>query len=357
MDLNIRTLRENYPVYIEKNLLKELPAYLKEYKKEKILIITDENVARLYLGSVLKRLNDFPVYSYIVPIGEESKSIDMSKNIYNKLLKEKFNRKSLIISLGGGVIGDLSGFVASTYMRGIDFIQIPTTILSQVDSSVGGKVAVNFNNIKNIIGSFYQPKKVLIDIDTLSTLKDRDIDSGLAEVIKYGIIKDYKFFQWLSKEIDNIKNLEYEKIKKIIKRSLEIKEEIVYLDTYEKSIRKILNFGHTIGHGIESLYGFSKFKHGEAVALGMISEAYIAKEIGYISKEYYEEIKKLILRIIDLEKFSEKEKEDILNSIENDKKNVNDNIVIILPTNHGEVNIFDKVINRDLIIKSLGEDR
>lgn len=357
MKLDIRIKLNSYHVYIKRGLLNQLSNYLKEYKEKKILIITDENVSRIYLSQVIEELKDFQMDYFIIPNGESSKSIDMAKEIYDKLINEKFNRKSLIISLGGGVVGDLSGYVAATYMRGIDFIQIPTTILSQVDSSVGGKVAINYKNIKNIIGSFYQPRKVLIDIDTLNTLSRRDIDSGLAEVIKYGIIKDYEFFQYLSKEIHSIKKLESEKIKRIIKRSLEIKEEIVHLDTFENNIRKILNFGHTIGHGIESLYGFRKFKHGEAVALGMISEAYISKELGYISKNYYEEIKELILKIIPLEKFTEEEKKGILNNIENDKKNVNGNIVFILPIDYGEVSIYDKGINRDLIVKSLGEDR
>lgn len=357
MKLDIKTDSKNYEVYIEKDLLYNLSTHIKKYQKEKILIITDENVSKLYLTKVKKALEKFNIETYIIPPGEQSKSLDMAKNIYTKLLIGKYDRNSLIVSLGGGVVGDLSGFIASTYMRGIDFIQVPTTLLAQVDSSVGGKVGINYDNIKNIIGSFYQPTKVLIDIDTLETLDIRGINSGLAEVIKYGIIKDYNFLKWIIKEIDNIKKLEKNKIEKVIRRSLEIKEEIVCLDTYENNIRKILNFGHTIGHGIESLYNFSKFTHGEAVALGMISETYIARESGYISNEYYNEIKNLLDKIISTVKFTEKEKHEILINIEKDKKNINNNIVFILSTNHGEVKIFDKGMDKKLIIKSLGDDR
>ncbi|MBS4535440.1 3-dehydroquinate synthase [Clostridium sp. D2Q-14] len=357
MKLNIRTKSENYVVYIKRDLLNDLSNYIKEYKKEKILIITDENVANIYINEIKKTLKDFKIDFHIISPGEKSKSLNTSKDIYDKLLYGKYNRRSLIISLGGGVIGDLAGFVASTYMRGIDFIQIPTTLLSQVDSSVGGKVGINYNNIKNIIGSFYQPKKVLIDPETLKTLDLKNLKSGLSEVIKYGIIRDYDFFKMLKMEIDIIKSLNIDKMENIIKKSLEIKEEIVYLDTYENDIRKILNFGHTIGHGIESLNDFQRFTHGEAIALGMISEAYISRELGYISSDYYCEIKYLLNKIISDVKFTREEKQEIIKNLENDKKNTNKDIVFILPINRGEVRIFYKGIDRSLIIKSLGADR
>jgi len=303
----------------------------------------------------LNSLKNLKVYYYIIPAGENSKSLEMAKSVYDKLLREKFDRHSLIIGFGGGVVGDLAGFVAATYMRGINLIQIPTTLLSQVDSSVGGKVGVNFNNIKNIIGSFYQPNKVIIDIDTLNTLSERDIKSGLAEIIKYGIISDYKLLNVID-NINDISNMDSKLIKLLIKRSLEIKKNIVKEDTFEKGKRKILNFGHTIGHGIESLDNFKRFRHGEAVALGMLSEAYISKELGFISTEYYQEIKKIVKKITQDNIFTQREKEVIMENIKLDKKNMDENIVFILPISHGKVKIYENEINESLIKRSLGED-
>ncbi|WP_165442921.1 3-dehydroquinate synthase [Senegalia massiliensis] len=355
MKLQVDSQLYKYNIYIENNIYKTLNDYIKEYNEEKILIITDDNVRKIYLDSVLNSLKDFKVYYYIIPAGESSKSLEMAGDIYSKLLREKFDRQSLIIGFGGGVVGDLAGFVAATYMRGINLIQIPTTLLSQVDSSIGGKVGVNFNNIKNIIGSFYQPKKVIIDIDTLKTLSERDTKSGLAEIIKYGIISDYKLLDIIH-NINNIRNMDFKLIKLLIKRSLEIKKDIVKVDTFEKGKRKILNFGHTIGHGIESLDNFKRFKHGEAVALGMLSEAYISKELGFISTKYYQEIKQLVKKITQDNIFTQQEKQVIMENIKLDKKNMNENIVFILPISYGKVKIYENKIDEELIKKSLGED-
>ncbi|MGO1820065.1 MAG: 3-dehydroquinate synthase family protein, partial [Senegalia sp. (in: firmicutes)] len=232
MELTVNTQTNNYKIHIKRNLLKELDIHLKEYKDKKIIIITDENVSKIYLKDILKKLEDFDVYKFIIPQGEKSKSFSMAENIYDKLIKEKFNKSSLIISLGGGVVGDLAGYISATYMRGVNYIQIPTTLLSQIDSSIGGKVGINYKGIKNIIGSFYQPQKVLIDINTLKTLNKGDISSGLAEMIKYGIIKDYDLLKKIDGKIPLILNLELDDIDILIQKSLEIKKDIVEADTF-----------------------------------------------------------------------------------------------------------------------------
>ncbi|MGO1372281.1 MAG: 3-dehydroquinate synthase [Senegalia sp. (in: firmicutes)] len=356
MELTVNTQTNNYKIHIKRNLLKELDIHLKEYKNKKIIIITDENVSKIYLKDILKKLEDFDVYKFIIPQGEKSKSFSMAENIYDKLIKEKFNKSSLIISLGGGVVGDLAGYISATYMRGVNYIQIPTTLLSQIDSSIGGKVGINYKGIKNIIGSFYQPQKVLIDINTLKTLNKGDISSGLAEMIKYGIIKDYDLLKKIDGKIPLILNLELDDIDILIQKSLEIKKDIVEADTFEKNTRKTLNFGHTIGHGIESLDEFKRFKHGEAVALGMISESFIANKMGLISGEYYNQIKKIIFKIIKRISFTLEEKKQILKNIEMDKKNIDENIVFIFPVDYDKVDIFYIDISNKLIIESLGDD-
>lgn len=356
LDIKVQTKDRNYNVYIEHGLMNNLEVLLRHYKEKKIMIISDTNVSDIYLNTIKKILSEFNLFDFIVSSGEKSKSIEKSKEIYKELINNNFGRDSLIISLGGGVIGDLAGFVASTYMRGIDFIQIPTTLLSQVDSSVGGKVAVNFGNIKNIIGNFYQPKMVICDTKTLKTLDKREVKSGLSEGIKYGVIKDINFLKWIKENIYSIKNLEEDKILYLIKKSIVIKKDIVKLDTEDRNIRKILNFGHTIGHGIETLENFNRFNHGEAVAQGILCESFIARELALISDDYYKLIKKTIKEISDTEKFNNKEIDLILEAIKKDKKNTKDKVAFVLPVSEGKVEIFNN-IPVDLIIKSLGDGK
>ncbi|QIB26725.1 3-dehydroquinate synthase [Caloranaerobacter azorensis] len=268
------------------------------------------------------------------------------------MLEAGCNRKTTLISLGGGVVGDLTGFVAATFMRGINFVQIPTTLLSQVDSSIGGKVGVNFKNYKNIIGSFYQPKGVIIDTETLKTLDEREIINGLGEVFKYGLIMDYDFFLWLNDNLNSILKLENNYIMNIVKKSLNIKKIIVQKDEKESNIRKVLNFGHTIGHGIETLDDFNTFKHGEAVVLGMMLESLISTEMGLIDRKYYIEIIDSLSRLVSPVKFSAFEQKQIMNAIKHDKKNEKGKIVLVLPIGKGRVNIYNNV-DEKLIEKSL----
>ena len=250
---------ESYDIVLEKGALSKIKDYI--FTNRKILIVTDDGVPLEYAEMVSKNC-EMPVIA-VIPQGENSKNLDTYKNLIQKMAENGFTRNDCVIAVGGGVVGDLAGFVAATYMRGVDFYNIPTTFLSQVDSSIGGKVAVDFNGIKNIIGAFYQPKKVIIDFNVLKTLDKRQIFAGLSESLKMATTSDVELFELL----ENSNKVE-ECYPLIIERSLRIKKYVVETDPYEKGLRKVLNFGHTIGHGIESYYK-GKYLHGECVFLGM----------------------------------------------------------------------------------------
>ncbi len=261
MKLNINLSHSTYDILIEPGCLNNVSRYVN--LKRNIFIITDTGVPSQYLDTLLSQCNSAHVE--IVQSGEGAKSFEVYEKLLRKLLELKFTRKDLIIALGGGVIGDLSGFVASSYMRGIDFISIPTTSLSQIDSSIGGKVAINLDKVKNIVGAFYHPKMVFIDTDTLKTLPKRHFTAGLVEALKAGLIYDKELFELFEKE-DYLDHLE-----EIITAALKVKKEVVQIDEKEQNLRKILNFGHTIGHAIESYYGLKDLYHGECVAIGMLA--------------------------------------------------------------------------------------
>ena len=304
--------------------------------KLEIINLTDENLIncgwldKLQINSIIK-----------VKSGEINKNLETVSHIWQQMSELQMDRKSLLINLGGGVVCDLGGFCASTYMRGIKFIQIPTTLLSQVDASVGGKTGFDFNGVKNLIGTFTEPEMVLIDSNTLTTLPKREYVSGLAEVIKYGIIYDVEFFEYLKNgNIDN----DY-----IIKKSCEIKEKVVLEDFKEGGLRKILNFGHTIGHSIESLSLETKnlLLHGEAVAIGMIAESYIAKEIGNLTNEEYELIKNVIKQY-DLPVVYNSDLEEIFLMLFKDKKNTSGKIKWVLPNGIGKC-VYDVEVDNDIV--------
>lgn len=256
--ININIPNKEYNVHIKSGLLFDIEKYIDV--NQEIVIITDDFIPKDYLDIIKTKITNPLVFE--VPMGENSKSIDIAYSIINEMIEEKVSRSALLIALGGGVIGDLTGFVASIYMRGIDFLQIPTTLLSQIDSSVGGKVGINSETMKNAIGSFYQPKMVLIDTETLKTLSEREFNNGVAEMIKYGLIADKTlFYDVLEKSIND--NLEH-----YIGRCVEIKRNLVVQDELDKGIRQLLNYGHTIGHAIEQHSEYS-ILHGEAISIGM----------------------------------------------------------------------------------------
>ncbi|SES89171.1 3-dehydroquinate synthase [Natronincola peptidivorans] len=326
---------KSYTIHIEGGLLKSLSDYLGQ--ADKWLLITDDHVDQLYGAAAEDALKNKEMYKVSIPPGEGSKTMETVEKILASMIGFGLTRKSKVIALGGGVVGDIAGFCASIYMRGIPFIQVPTTLLSQVDSSVGGKTGVNLPQGKNIVGSFYQPEAVIIDTDTLKTLPKKELVSGIGEVIKYGIIYDYNFLQNIKNNFNEMMELQGETMKNIIKKCCEIKAEVVIQDEKEQGLRKILNYGHTIGHGLEAVTKYNKYTHGEAVLIGMYYEALMAKNFGYIGKGYFEEIEALIRKVditLDITEFS---LEALVEAMMKDKKNKEGKISFILPKERGQV--------------------
>ncbi|SNX52699.1 3-dehydroquinate synthase [Thermoanaerobacterium sp. RBIITD] len=352
--VNINLKEHSYPIYISKGMLNNLSCYIEKHlRSNKIFIITDSNVSNLYLNILEKslELSGNNTFHTIIKAGEESKNLETIKELLEECYRHELLRDSTIIALGGGVVGDIAGFVAATYMRGIDFIQVPTTLLAQVDSSVGGKVGVNLKNGKNIAGAFHQPKAVFIDTGVIKTLNKREIRGGLSEIIKYGIIRDADLFNYIEYNLSEILNLNDDMISHLIKRSCEIKGEIVSIDEKENNLRAILNYGHTIGHAIEALTGYKKYIHGEAVAIGMVCAAKIALNRKYIDVSYYERIKSLLKASGLPINYGNLNKNDIVNLIKHDKKNRESKIKFILPKCPGKVDIFD--VTEDEILNIL----
>jgi 3-dehydroquinate synthase len=310
-----------------------------------IVIITDTNVAEHYLEPLENNLRqfEFETSSIIVPPGESQKSLTRANAIFTALLQRRTGRRAAIVALGGGVVGDLAGFIAATYQRGVTLVQVPTTLLAQVDSSVGGKVAVNHPLGKNMIGAFYQPKFVWIDGETLRTLPPREVICGLAEVVKYGIVFDAAFFGFLETNLDAIMKLDEAVIMQIQARCCELKAHVVAEDERELGLRAVLNFGHTVGHALEAAGNYRSLKHGEAVLLGMAAEAYIAQQMGLLSLEVLERIEAFVSRIPLEFKRVPLATSKILDAIRRDKKTVDGKTRFVLPVRLGEVRILDEV--------------
>ncbi len=298
-ELSVNLGPSSYTIHIDANNLDSIGSVLKKlHLTSKALVVSDYNVNSLYgeKVSALMKEAGFEVVRFLVKPGETSKSFDEANLIYTKAIENNLDRKSPVIALGGGVVGDLAGFVASTYLRGVPFIQIPTSLLAQVDSSVGGKVAINHPLGKNLIGSFYQPKTVLIDTALLNTLPDGELCSGLAEVIKYGLIADKEFLGYLNKKYADVFQKDSSTLAKIVHRSCEIKAQVVEQDEKESGLRAILNFGHTIGHAIEKNAGFGQYSHGEAVAIGMYGAALISLRLGLCGRDVVDAVRETLLR-------------------------------------------------------------
>jgi len=300
----MRTLKvslgdRSYPIYLGEELLSQAGELLREAGcGEKVGIVTNPTVAEHYLKTVQETLgrSGFRVTSVLLPDGEEHKNLKSISAIYDQLIRERFERGSCVLALGGGVIGDLAGFAAATFLRGIPYVQVPTTLLAQVDSSVGGKTGVNHKEGKNLIGAFYQPKAVLIDVGVLYTLPRRELLAGLAEVIKYGIIEDPSLFGLLEEKLERLLVLDRALLEEAIAASCSIKARVVEKDEREEDYRSVLNFGHTIGHALESLTGYEKFLHGEAVAIGMAQAAAISVRQGVCDEESLRRIQRLIAK-------------------------------------------------------------
>ncbi len=269
----------SYEILIQKGLIKNCSELLKTVGSKRPFIISNPTVSSLYLDSIKEQLGSSVDY-YLMPDGEQYKSLEQFQIVLGEMLKRQYGRDSIIIALGGGVVGDLAGFVAASYQRGIPFIQVPTTLLAQVDASVGGKTAVNHPLGKNMVGAFHQPSLVVIDPDTLNTLPEREFRAGLAEVIKYGLIIDHDFYQWLLDNIESIFARNPDPIIFVIQRCCQLKADVVAQDEKELGIRAILNLGHTFAHAIEAETGFNEFLHGEAVAIGMIAAMRLSFSLG-----------------------------------------------------------------------------
>ena len=293
--IKIKFDERSYPIYIGENLISNYDLIGQHILSKKIAIITNETVAAIYLNPLLESLSSHKeIMSIVLPDGESYKNQDSLDDIHTQLLKNKADRSITLIALGGGVIGDITGFAAATYMRGVNFIQIPTTLLSQVDSSVGGKTGINHPLGKNMIGAFYQPKCVISDVNVLKTLPSRELSAGLAEVIKYGLIRDLKFFEWLEENINSLKEMKAASLIEAIQRSCENKADVVEADELESGIRAILNLGHTFGHAIEVAQGYGNWLHGEAVGTGMVMAAKLSKSMGWLSDKDLDRITSLI---------------------------------------------------------------
>jgi 3-dehydroquinate synthase len=283
--LNVALGDRAYPIHIGRDLLQQTALILPHLKRKQVAIVTNTTVAPLYLEKLAKPLRDagVGVIEIILQDGEAYKNTETLNKIYDALLQNRCERSTTLIALGGGVIGDLTGYAAATYLRGVPFIQIPTTLLSQVDSSVGGKTGINHPLGKNMIGAFYQPKLVLADIDTLQTLPKRELSAGVAEVIKYGLIRDADFFDWLETNIHALMGLDEAVTSYAIYRSCQNKAEVVAADEHEAGERALLNLGHTFGHAIENAMGYGVWLHGEAVAAGTMLAADLSKRLGWLN--------------------------------------------------------------------------
>ena len=286
----------SYDIRIGHGLLEQAGEILPWIKSSQVLVLSNEIVAPLYLDAIRTVLADKRITEVVIPDGEQVKNLDTVSGIFDSMLAVPLDRSTTVIALGGGVIGDIAGFVAACYQRGIPFIQVPTTLLSQVDSSVGGKTGVNHPLGKNMIGAFYQPVRVLADLSTLSTLDDRQFSAGLAEVIKYGLIDEPDFFEWLESSIDSLRALDPAALETAVERSCRAKARVVEMDEREGGVRALLNLGHTFGHAIETATGYSTWLHGEAVGLGMVMAADLSRRHGWLSDGEFSRIESLIGR-------------------------------------------------------------
>jgi 3-dehydroquinate synthase len=333
----------SYDILIKPGVLREIGARLSRLGfSRQAALVTNPVTARLYAPTVKRSLSKagFNALTVTIPDGERSKTLRSAGVILDRLAAARFERQSVLLALGGGVIGDLAGFAAAIYARGIPFIQLPTTLVAQVDSSVGGKTGVNLPVGKNLVGAFHQPRQVLIDPNTLRTLPQREWVAGLAEVIKYGVIADEQFFTYLERHISEIRRLAPEPVLRIITRSCEIKAAVVAEDEWESDRRRILNFGHTIGHALETLGGYHRLIHGEAVAIGMVQEAALACSLGLCTAEVVSRLRAVVLAAglpADLPRVTFQQ---LWGAMQHDKKVALGRVYCVLPEHIGRVVIL-----------------
>ena len=352
--VNVELQERRYPILIGNGLLQDERSYPVK-RGERVMIVTNPTVAQFYLDTVTFALKKrgCEVDHVLLPDGEKYKTLESLNLIFTALLQGNHGRDTTIIALGGGVIGDVAGFAAASYQRGVRLVQIPTTLLSQVDSSVGGKTAVNHELGKNMIGAFYQPSMVIIDTHTLSTLPKREVNAGLAEVIKYGAILDYEFFEWLEAHIDDLVALNNESLQHCIARCCQIKADVVVRDETEKGDRALLNLGHTFGHAIETHLGYGNWLHGEAVSTGMMMAAALSEQLGDISVADVSRLEKLLARA-NLPTLSpdSMQPEDYLPHMMRDKKVLAGKLRLVLLKSLGQAYIATDT-DKDLVLNAI----
>jgi 3-dehydroquinate synthase len=348
--LHVDLGERSYPIYIGRDLFAEPDLIGQHLAGRQVAIVSNETVAPIYVERVRNCLGDVDLVSEIVlPDGEQFKTLETLEVIFDRLLAEGHNRSTTLIAVGGGVVGDMTGFAAACFQRGVNFIQVPTTLLSQVDSSVGGKTGVNHPLGKNMIGAFYQPQCVIIDIDTLHTLPDRELAAGLAEVVKYGLISDEPFYRWLHEHMPKLLAREEAALAEAIERSCTNKAVVVAADEREGGIRAILNLGHTFGHAIETAQGYGNWLHGEAVAAGMCLALRLSAQQGWVSEQEVMALEQLLKRIaLPTEPPEDMNSSQFLELMGRDKKVVDGQLRLVLLRAIGEAVVTADVTLSDL---------
>ncbi len=340
--VELKLSHNSYDIVIGPGILRHLGKYLRGLSLgEKVAVVTQSKIDRLYGVQVRESLQDAGYSPVMIrlPDGERYKTLDRVARIYDKLVAHRFERSATLIALGGGVVGDMTGFAAASFLRGISYVQCPTTVVAQVDASIGGKTGVDHPKGKNLIGAFHQPRLVCTDPTVLSTLDRREYVAGIAEVIKYGVIFDRPFFGYLEKHAEAISSLDPTKILYCIRKSAAIKAEIVEADERESGLRKILNYGHTFGHAIETLTGYRKYKHGEAVAIGMVAAARLSCRLGMLQERDVDRLVALLKAFHLSTRFPKLDPGSVLSVMERDKKVVGGEIYFVLPEKIGAVRI------------------
>ncbi|MFA0810308.1 3-dehydroquinate synthase [Microbulbifer epialgicus] len=352
--LNVELGERSYPIIIGSKLLGDSQYLLPYIRGQQICIVTNETVAPLYLQQLLKGLSSFDKVDVVeLPDGESFKTLDTLNRIFDTLLEQRHNRTTTLIALGGGVVGDMCGFAAACYQRGVDFIQVPTTLLAQVDSSVGGKTGVNHPLGKNMIGAFYQPRLVLADMDTLTTLPDREFSAGIAEVIKYGLICDEPFFSWIEKNIDALLSRNPQALAYAVDRCCRDKAEVVASDEREAGGRAILNFGHTFGHAIEAVQGYGRWLHGEAVAAGMMMALELSRLQGDVDDDLLVRVRSLLTKAqLPQQSPADMTVDHFLQAMRVDKKVVDGKLRLVLLRALGDAKVVDDT-PREKVIEAL----
>ena len=353
--ISVPLQNRSYPIWIEKGLLTNLPELLKPMNQgQKWVIFSQNEIISLYGNSLCKGLKSagFQVELVVLPNGEKAKSLNELEGIFSQLIGMDCDRSSTFLALGGGVVGDATGFIAASFMRGVDYIQIPTTLLAMVDSSIGGKTGVNLPDGKNLVGAIWQPKAVVIDIELLKSLQEREITSAMGEVLKYGAILDRNLFEVVAENLNDILNLSKpELLTEVIGRCAKLKADVVVEDEREGGKRRILNFGHTIGHALETHFGFETLRHGEAVAYGMLAAGKLSNEDGRLEIEDFELLQTTIKKL-PLPKLHKFDAENILKIMQRDKKVKDRKINFVLLEAIGKTVIVDS-IEKESIIKAM----